>query len=911
MRKNSEKRKEKSRKAARERRSQESKIFDQIEGLIPVYNKAINHLDKASLIRLAINYLKVKQLIEPINKCVSSLKPESELIIEENASTKALNGFLLVLSKEGDMVYISDNVDQYLGLTQIDLIGQSIYDYTHPCDHNEIKDVLALKNVRQSDDHKEMDNKNNRIFNSILVRMKCTLTSKGRNLNLKSAYYKVIHCSGHIKIVSNKEKTSDHSELVSQTANYFMINICEPIEQPMSVDLPLSSHMFISRHSLDMKYTDVDESIHTIVGYNSKELTGKSLFNFFHALDLQQLEKFFKTLFAKGQSLSNYYRFLAKSGGYLWLLTQATVTTDSHSSQPQSVICINHVISGIVNESEIVSEEQCIDERREKDRQVAPVVKRIVQLETSTRNPAPIPLPAPVPAPTPSPVSVPFVSSTKTVFAPKTADMDNGFIVFDNANHMTYLPDPEDLTHLAPEAAGDDYCVPFPGLLAEFNELNFFDEVFLNNNDTNANLFSDEDKVKLNDDCLNHLNDINIYNSNVNDLSEPFVTKANDNSLYKTVTQQFIKSYPNYRDNVSADDSPLPNDPLLSYHEELYSNSQSTDSSDPYSSDTNSPLNSSPVLSQTSNFFYKSPTEKVSKMSLNDKNDLLDDKVLEMRAPYIPIDEDFPLALDGDLQLNYSTATMDDFNAFDNICGDKPFATFDAINKPLVTIDSPLPPKAHCLEALLQKDCKQQKRGRSNSKRDKQKSTTDNLKLIKAKSNITTNKGQSYVDNNINNINLTAKQQFVMNANNLSQRNLFKQTDNDLIKLTISSSKRPYVNETNDILYNTSITEVNPNDRNLKKQTNEMIQNNKKFKINNPINAMNNTNYELNKANSVLMNLLVNGEDLTNGYSKYSNIDRNRGQKLLTDFNANNIINKLSNSKTHPNHPIVNGLGLR
>jgi hypothetical protein len=35
--------------------------------------------------------------------------------------------------------------------------------------------------------------------------------------------------------------------------------------------------------------------IQKILGFNHKELTGKSLFNFFHALDLPELEKFFKT----------------------------------------------------------------------------------------------------------------------------------------------------------------------------------------------------------------------------------------------------------------------------------------------------------------------------------------------------------------------------------------------------------------------------------------------------------------------------------------------------------------------------------------------------------------------------------------------------------------------------------------
>ena len=56
-----------------------------------------------------------------------------------------MDGFILVLSKDGEMIYISENVVQYLGISQTDLMGHSIYDFSHPCDHNDIKEILSLK----------------------------------------------------------------------------------------------------------------------------------------------------------------------------------------------------------------------------------------------------------------------------------------------------------------------------------------------------------------------------------------------------------------------------------------------------------------------------------------------------------------------------------------------------------------------------------------------------------------------------------------------------------------------------------------------------------------------------------------------------------------------------------------------
>lgn len=60
-------------------------------------------------------------------------------------------------------------------------MGNSIYEFSHPCDHEEIREVLSIKSPVDSS-----------LSRSFFVRLKCTLTSKGRNVNLKSATYKVM-----------------------------------------------------------------------------------------------------------------------------------------------------------------------------------------------------------------------------------------------------------------------------------------------------------------------------------------------------------------------------------------------------------------------------------------------------------------------------------------------------------------------------------------------------------------------------------------------------------------------------------------------------------------------------------------------------------------------------------------------
>lgn len=60
---NNEKRKEKSRDAARCRRSRETEIFTDLANVLPARRDEVEQLDKASIMRLSIAYLKVRGML--------------------------------------------------------------------------------------------------------------------------------------------------------------------------------------------------------------------------------------------------------------------------------------------------------------------------------------------------------------------------------------------------------------------------------------------------------------------------------------------------------------------------------------------------------------------------------------------------------------------------------------------------------------------------------------------------------------------------------------------------------------------------------------------------------------------------------------------------------------------------------
>lgn len=64
----------------------------------------------------------ISALLSPVGEPVTG--EETDLDLQLNGSyLKALDGFLMVLSEDGDMIYLSENISKCLGLAQVGFIG--------------------------------------------------------------------------------------------------------------------------------------------------------------------------------------------------------------------------------------------------------------------------------------------------------------------------------------------------------------------------------------------------------------------------------------------------------------------------------------------------------------------------------------------------------------------------------------------------------------------------------------------------------------------------------------------------------------------------------------------------------------------------------------------------------------------
>ncbi|XP_061072710.1 hypoxia inducible factor 1 subunit alpha, like [Conger conger] len=355
---NSEMRKVRSRDAARSRRSQETEVFYQLAHTLPLPRRVSSHLDKAAIMRVTLSFLRMHRLLRSGGEKRESKEEEEEEEEEEEKEKeekedltdrfypRALAGFIMVMTEEGDMIFLSECVSKHIGITQLELLGQSIYDFVHPCDQEELRDLLTFRTGQSK--KKQSDQWTERNF---FLRVKSTLTSRGRTVNIKSATWKVLHCTGHVR---TQRPAGDSAG----PPGSFLTLLCEPIPHPSGVEFPLDRSTFLTRHSMDLRFTHCEGRVTELVGYMPDDLIGQSAYEFHHALDSDHVTKSLHVLLAKGQVCTSHYRFLAKSGGYVWAETQATVIYNSKTSQPEAVVCLNFILSGVEQADVVFSAEQ-------------------------------------------------------------------------------------------------------------------------------------------------------------------------------------------------------------------------------------------------------------------------------------------------------------------------------------------------------------------------------------------------------------------------------------------------------------------------------------------------------------------------------------------------------------------------
>uniref|UniRef100_A0AAV2J2L9 Neuronal PAS domain-containing protein 1 n=1 Tax=Knipowitschia caucasica TaxID=637954 RepID=A0AAV2J2L9_KNICA len=371
-------RKEKSRNAARSRRGKENFEFFELAKMLPLPGAITSQLDKASVIRLTISYLHMRTfasqgdppwspLLEGDNcsKVRRSSHSLSTDMFEQHLGAhllQSLDGFVFVVSQEGRFLYISETVSIYLGLSQVELTGSSVFDYIHPADHVEMAERLGIRPHLRAEagchtgpesasssastsslagtpepaapssphSHSADDSPDRGFF----IRMKSTLTKRG--LHVKSSGYKVIHVTGRIRCRPALVPGSSRS--VRRPMG--LVALAHTLPPSTLNEVRMESHMFVFRVNMDLQIT-----ISEYMDLTPAEVVGHTCYHFVYVEDLENLRQSHEDLLRKGQVVTGYYRWLQRRGGYLWIQSTATVSINHKAPHERNVIWVNVVLS--------------------------------------------------------------------------------------------------------------------------------------------------------------------------------------------------------------------------------------------------------------------------------------------------------------------------------------------------------------------------------------------------------------------------------------------------------------------------------------------------------------------------------------------------------------------------------------
>ncbi|XP_074898466.1 neuronal PAS domain-containing protein 4-like [Buteo buteo] len=240
--------------ASKARRDQINAELQALRSLLPISAQEKERLSYLHTMALVCLRLRGAQLFPP-----DSAPPAGPALSTELLSL--LPGFLLVLSANGKLIYISENVAQVLGLSMVELLaqGDTIFDILDGRAHEDARKKLLLA---QEEPGREV-----------------TFVSEMRT----SKAFRLQH--GGNRAVAVRGRFTALRRLASPSAAAFLA-LCTPVAR-LAADGDASSQddLIQSTHILDMTFTDVTESVTYHLGYCREELIGQSWYSLLHPED--------------------------------------------------------------------------------------------------------------------------------------------------------------------------------------------------------------------------------------------------------------------------------------------------------------------------------------------------------------------------------------------------------------------------------------------------------------------------------------------------------------------------------------------------------------------------------------------------------------------------------------------------
>ncbi|XP_058041634.1 neuronal PAS domain-containing protein 2 isoform X2 [Ahaetulla prasina] len=337
-------------KSEKKRRDQFNVLIKELSSMLPGNTRK---MDKTTVLEKVIGFLqKHNEFSAQTELCDIHQEWKPSFLSNEEFTQlmlEALDGFVIAVTTDGSIVYVSDSITPLLGHLPSEVMDQNLLKFLPEQEHSDIYKILSshmlLMDTVSSDYLKCNED----------LEFYCHLL-RG-SLNQKDfPTYEYIKFVGNFLSYNHVPLSDCHisEDAVSrgyrtpqgkQTCFVATVRLATPQFLKEMCIVEESLEEFTSRHSLEWKFLFLDHRAPPIIGYLPFEVLGTSGYDYYHIDDLQLLARCHEHLMQFGKGKSCCYRFLTKGQQWIWLQTHYYITYHQWNSKPEFIVCTHTVLS--------------------------------------------------------------------------------------------------------------------------------------------------------------------------------------------------------------------------------------------------------------------------------------------------------------------------------------------------------------------------------------------------------------------------------------------------------------------------------------------------------------------------------------------------------------------------------------
>ncbi|VFV28166.1 neuronal PAS domain-containing protein 2 isoform X2 [Panthera pardus] len=337
-------------KSEKKRRDQFNVLIKELSSMLPGNTRK---MDKTTVLEKVIGFLQKHNEVSAQTEICDIQQDWKPSFLSNEEFTQlmleALDGFIIAVTTDGSILYVSDSITPLLGHLPSDVMDQNLLNFLPEQEHSEVYKMLSSHMlVTDSPSPEYLKSDNDLEFYCHLLR---------GSLNPKEfPTYEYIKFVGNFRSYNNVPSPSCNGfdgtlsrpcrvPLGKEVCFIATVRLATPqfLKEMCIVDEPLEE--FTSRHSLEWKFLFLDHRAPPIIGYLPFEVLGTSGYDYYHIDDLELLARCHQHLMQFGKGKSCCYRFLTKGQQWIWLQTHYYITYHQWNSKPEFIVCTHSVVS--------------------------------------------------------------------------------------------------------------------------------------------------------------------------------------------------------------------------------------------------------------------------------------------------------------------------------------------------------------------------------------------------------------------------------------------------------------------------------------------------------------------------------------------------------------------------------------